>query len=128
MQSQDEVDLIKQAKKKLQLHKQATQRLSRCGGAGSGAADALHRAGLLTAQYPRRIQLFSPPRQLHLSTTHISYSCPAPTSARPPPPALCCRVEKGAIADRVLHTGHGEASFAQRLGALLRCGDGVKGG
>lgn len=29
MQSQDEADLIRQAKKQLQLHKQATQKLSR---------------------------------------------------------------------------------------------------
>lgn len=32
MQSRDEADLIKQAKKQLQLHKQATQKLSRCAG------------------------------------------------------------------------------------------------
>jgi ABC-type multidrug transport system ATPase subunit len=57
-QSRDEAELIKQAKKQLQLHKQATQKMS--------------------------------------------------------------RLEKGAIADRVLHSGHGEASFAHRLGALLR--------
>ena len=30
VQSRDEADLIKQAKKQLQLHKQATQKLSRC--------------------------------------------------------------------------------------------------
>lgn len=50
--------------------------------------------------------------------------CPAPTSPSRPQvhaPSRCRRLEKGVIADRVLHSGHGEASFAQRLGALLRC-------
>ncbi|KAL4434347.1 hypothetical protein ABPG75_000788 [Micractinium tetrahymenae] len=30
------------------------------------------------------------------------------------------RLEKGALADRVLHSGHGELTFAQKLGTLLR--------
>lgn len=30
------------------------------------------------------------------------------------------RLEKGALADRVLHSGHGELTFAQKLGMLLR--------
>lgn len=31
------------------------------------------------------------------------------------------RREKGELADRVLHSGHGDLTFPQKLGALLRC-------
>lgn len=100
----DEAELIQQARAQLLRHK-SQKRLSRWGRMRCEAAVAPLALG------PRLLAAACRP---HVLAGVCSKGTHCEVQLLPD----CCRIEKGALADRVLHAG--EVPFALRLGALLR--------